>query len=68
MAFNNWHNFFVARAKNEVGNKNTAVFSAAWALANTTDAKIALLTNDASTAFFAVDTTNNYGYDYDYNP
>jgi hypothetical protein len=59
MAFNNWHDFFVACAKNKVGNKNTAVFSAAWALANTTDAKIALLTNNASTAFFAFEATNN---------
>ena len=59
MVLNTWHDFFVARAENEAGNKNTAVFTAAWAQANPNDAKIALLTNDASTAFLAVDATNN---------
>ena len=59
MVLNTWHDFFVARAENEAGNKNTVVFTAAWAQANPNDAKIALLTNDASTAFLAVDATNN---------
>jgi hypothetical protein len=58
MALNNWHDFFLSRVDNKAGNKTTTVFLAAWAQANANNAKLALLTNNASTAILAIDATN----------
>ena len=59
VAAQNWHTYLIAnRPNNKTGNKDTSVYSSAWSQTTTNNNKLALLTNDRSTAVLAVDTNN----------
>jgi hypothetical protein len=58
MASQNWHTHFVNHPGNKKGNKDTTVYSTAWAQTTTNNAKLVLLINDKSTAVLAVDANN----------
>jgi hypothetical protein len=58
MVSQNWHTHFVNCPGNKKGNKDTTVYSTVWAQTMTNNAKLALPTNDMSTAVLAVGANN----------
>jgi hypothetical protein len=50
-----WYNYFDSRTTNNVGNKNTQVFSSAWATNIPNATKLTAITNDPTTAPLAMD-------------
>ena len=56
MRFPNWSDYFKARPDNEKGNRNTAIYSSAWAPTKSHASKLSLLINDPDTVILGADT------------
>jgi hypothetical protein len=58
MLFPNWKAFLTSHPKNKAGNKNSAVFTTAWSVLTTNNAKLATISNDDTLAVVAFDRDN----------
>ena len=58
MLFPNWQAFLTSRPTNKAGSKNSAVFTTAWSVLTTNDAKLATISNDDTLAVVAIDRDN----------
>jgi hypothetical protein len=58
MLFPNWQAFLTSRPTNEAGNKNSAIFTTAWSVLTTNDAKLTTISNDNTLAVVAIDRDN----------
>jgi len=56
MRFPNWSDYFKSRPDNEKGNRNTAIYSSAWAPTKSHASKLSLLLNDPDTVILGADT------------
>ena len=56
MRFPNWSDYFMSRPDNEKGNRNTAIYSSAWAPTKSHAAKLSLLINDPNSVILAGDS------------
>jgi hypothetical protein len=51
----NWQSFFAARADNELGSKNTSIYTKAWSSNKSDDVRIQTLISDINKVVFAAD-------------
>ena len=51
----NWQSFFSARADNELGSKNTSIYTKAWSSNKSDDVRIQTLISDINKVIFAAD-------------
>jgi hypothetical protein len=58
MPHQTWTDYFASRTTNKAGNKDTRVFTQAWAQVVPSARKLTTITNDASIAVLALDTNN----------
>ncbi len=58
MLFPNWQAFLTSRPTIKAGNKNSTVFTTAWSVLTTNDAKLATISNDNTLAVVAIDRDN----------
>jgi hypothetical protein len=56
---NNWQSFFAARADNELGNKNSSVYTEAWSPDKNDATRFQTLISDINNVVFAVDHNKN---------
>jgi hypothetical protein len=56
----NWQSFFAARADNELGNKNTLIYTKAWSPDKSNDVRFQTLVSDMiNNVIFAADQDKN---------
>jgi hypothetical protein len=58
MPHQTWTDYFASHTTNEAGNKDTRVFTQAWAQVTPSATKLTTITNDASIAVLALDANN----------
>jgi hypothetical protein len=58
MQFLKWQAFLNSNPLNKAGNKNSAVFTTAWSVLTTNNAKLATISNDDTLAMVAIDKDN----------
>jgi hypothetical protein len=59
MLHTNWQSFFVARADNDLGNKNTLIYTKAWSPNKSNDVRFQTLISDINRVIFAADQDKN---------
>jgi hypothetical protein len=55
----NWQSFFAARADNDLGNKNTLIYTKAWLPDKSNDMRFQTLISDINSVIFAADQDKN---------
>jgi hypothetical protein len=58
MPHQTWTDYFASRTTNEAGNKDTRVFTQAWAQVAPSATKLTTITNDAIIAVLTLDANN----------
>jgi hypothetical protein len=59
MLHTNWQSFFAARADNDLGNKNTLIYTEAWLPDKSDDVRFQTLISDINSVIFAADQDKN---------
>ncbi len=59
MLHTNWQSFFAARADNELGNKNTSIYTEAWSTNKSNNVRFQTLVSDINNVILAADQDKN---------